>query len=147
MKTGDGYEFYLKRNCSISPSQLAAVFIFLGTISVFIGIVFYSFGATLILPFSCLEVLALMTAFFYNAIHANDYELLKVDQQNIYFESKFGLQYRKESFLKSLTRILPIRHSNLINQSQGQKHIYFGKNIHSRLRSNLENEIRQSLKN
>jgi hypothetical protein len=147
MKTGDGYEFYLKRNCSISPSQLAAVFIFLGTISVFIGIVFYSFGATLILPFSCLEVLALMTAFFYNAIHANDYELLKVDQQNIYFESKFGLQYRKESFLKSLTRILPSRHSNLINLSQGQKHIYFGKNIHSRLRSNLENEIRQSLKN
>ena len=88
-----------------------------------------------------------MTAFFYNAIHANDYELLKVDQQNIYFESKFGLQYRKESFLKSLTRILPSRHSNLINLSQGQKHIYFGKNIHSRLRSNLENEIRQSLKN
>jgi len=147
VKTGDGYEFYLKRNCSISPSQLAAVFIFLGTISVFIGIVFYSLGATLILPFSCLEVLALMTAFFYNAIHANDYELLKVDQQNIYFESKFGLQYRKESFLKSLTRILPSRHSNLINLSQGQKHIYFGKNIHSRLRSNLENEIRQSLKN
>ena len=89
VKTGDGYEFYLKRNCSISPSQLAAVFIFLGTISVFIGIVFYSLGATLILPFSCLEVLALMTAFFYNAIHANDYELLRVDQQNIYFESNF----------------------------------------------------------
>lgn len=145
--TSDGYEFYLKRNCSISPNQLAAVFIFLGTISVFIGIVFYSLGATLILPFSFLEVLALITAFFYNALHANDYELLRVDQKNIYFESKFGLQHRKESFLKSLTRILPSRHSNLINLSQGQKHILFGKNIHSRLRFYLENEIRQSLKN
>jgi uncharacterized membrane protein len=64
VRTSDGYEFYLKRNCSISPNQLAAVFIFLGTISVFIGIVFYSLGATLILPFSFLEVLALITAFF-----------------------------------------------------------------------------------
>ena len=63
------------------------------------------------------------------------------------FSSVTVRRFRMEKFRARLTRILPSRHSNLINLSQGQKHIHFGKNIHSRLRSYLENEIRQSLKN
>ena len=117
----------------------------LGLISIVIGIIFYFFGATLILPFSFLEVFALVAAYFYNALHANDYERLRVDSQNVYFESKFGLKYREENFLKSLARILPSDHHNLINLSQGQRNIHFGKHIHTRLRSLLEIEIKQAL--
>ncbi len=145
-KTDYGYEFYLKRNCSISPTLLAIIFIFLGLISILIGIIFYLIGATLILPFSFLEVFALVAAYFYNALHANDYELLRVDSKNVYFESKFGLKSRQENFLKSLVRILPSDHNNLINLSQGQRNVHFGKNIHTRLRSLLEIEIKQALK-
>jgi len=147
VKTEYGYEFYLKRNCSISPTQLAIIFIFLGIISIFIGVIFYSFGATLILPFSFLEVFALVAAYFYNALHANDYEYLRVDSKNVYFQSKFGFKYFEENFLKSLTRVLPSSHNNLINLTQGQKNINFGKNIHTRLRSFLEIEIRRALNN
>ena len=146
IKTDYGYEFFLKRNCSISPTQLAVIFIFLGIISILIGVIFYSFGATLILPFSCLEVFALVAAYFYNAVHANDYERLRVDSKNVYFESKFGLKYCEENFLKSLARILPSDRINLIKLSQGQRNIHFGKNIHARLISSLEIEIRQALK-
>lgn len=147
VKTEYGYEFYLKRNCSISPLQLAAIFIFLAIISVIIGIVFYSLGATLILPFSFVEVFALALAYFYNAVHATDYERLTVDSKNVYFESKHGNNFYKENFLKSLTRILPSYNNNLINLSQGKKNILFGKNIHARLRSSLEIEIKQVLAN
>jgi uncharacterized membrane protein len=145
VKTDYGYEFYLKRNCSISPIQLAIIFILLGIISIAIGVIFYSLGATLILPFSFVEVIALITAYFYNALHANDYERLRVDNKNVYFESKFGLKYREENFLKSLARILPSDHHHLINLSQGQRNIHFGKHIHTRLRSFLEIEIKQAL--
>ena len=145
IKTDGGYEFYLKRNCSISPSLLAIIFIFLGLISILIGIIFYFFGVTLILPFSFLEVFGLVAAYFYNALHANDFERLRVDSKNVYFESKFGLKYREENFLKSLTRILPSDHHNLIYLSQGQRNVHFGKHIHSRLRSLLEIEIKQAL--
>jgi uncharacterized membrane protein len=145
IKTEYGYEFYLKRNCSISPAQLAIIFIVLGIVSIAIGSIFYSLGATLILPFSFLEIFALTAAYFYNALHANDYERLRVDSKNIYFESKFGLKYREENFLNSLARILPSDHHNLINLSQGQKNIHFGKHIHTRLRSLLEIEIKQAL--
>lgn len=146
VKTDHGFEFFLKRNCSISPTQLAIIFIFLGLISIFIGIIFYLIGATLILPFSFLEILALGAAYFYNALHANDYEFLSVDSKNVYFESKFGLKSRQENFLKSLVRILPSDQNNLINLSQGQRNVHFGKNIHTRLRSLLEIEIKQALK-
>lgn len=147
VKTDYGYEFYLKRNCSISPNHLAIIFIFLGLISTTIGTIFYLFGAPLILPFSLLEIFALVAAYFYNALHANDFERLRVDSKNVYFESKFGLKYCEEKFLKSLARILPTDQNNLIKLSQGQRNIYFGKNIHSRLRSLLEIEIKQALKN
>jgi uncharacterized membrane protein len=146
-KTDIGHEFYLKRNCSISPFQLAFIFIFLGIVSMLIGVIFYAFGATLILPFSLLEVFALFAAYFYNALHANDFERLRVDSKNVYFESKFGLRYCEEYFLKSLTRVLPSDKNNLINLSHGYKNIYFGRNIHSRRRSLLEIEIRSALKN
>lgn len=146
VKTDFGYEFCLKRNISISPTHLAFIFIFLGSISILIGVVFYLLGAPTILPFSFLEVFALVAAYFYNALHANDYERLKVDSENVYFESKFGLRYREENFLKSLARILPSDHNNLIKLSQGQRNIHFGKNIHTSLRSLLEVEIKQALK-
>ena len=145
VKTDYGYEFYLKRNCSISPIQLAIIFIFLGIISIVIGVIFYSLGATLILPFSFVEVFALVAAYFYNALHANDYERLKVDSQHVYFESKYGRIFREENFLRSLTRVLPSDNNELINLSQGQRNIYFGKNIHVRLRPALELEIKRVL--
>ena len=147
IKTDYGYEFYLKRNCSISPIQLAIIFIALGIISIFIGTIFFLLGASFILPFSFLEVFALAAAYFYNALHANDYERLRVGRKNIYFESKFGLKHSEENFLKSLARILPSENNNLINLSQGQRNIHFGKHIHTSLRSLLEIEIKQALKN
>jgi len=125
--------------------QLAIIFLLLGMVSVGIGVIFYSLGATLILPFSFVEVFALVVAYFYNALHANDYERLRIDGKNVYFESKYGRTYREENFLKSLTRIMPSDNSHLINLSQGKRNIYFGKNIHARLRTSLEREIRQFL--
>lgn len=147
VKTNYGYEFYLKRNCSISPTQLAIIFMLLGIISIVIGVIFYSIGATLILPFSFVEVFALATAYFYNALHANDYERLKVDSRVVYFESKYGRSFREENFLRSLTRVLPNDNNDLINISQGQRNILFGRNIHTRLRPSLTLEIKRVLAN
>jgi len=82
----------------------------LGIISIVIGVIFYSIGATLILPFSFVEVFALATAYFYNALHANDYERLKVDSRIVYFESKYGRSFREENYLRSLTRVTGTSH-------------------------------------
>jgi len=72
-KFEDCWQWTFKRNCSISPQQLTIIFSLLGLVSLSIGISFYLMGAFLILPFSFIEILALLTAFYYNAVHANDY--------------------------------------------------------------------------
>lgn len=146
IKTDKGYEFYLKRNCSISPIQLAVIFLFLGVISMSIGAVFYIFGATFILPFTIIEVFALVAAYFYNAMHANNYERLNIEKEYVFFESKFGRKFREEKFTKSLTRVLPSEQEHLIHIAQGLRHIHFGKNLHLTFRSLLETEVRSALR-
>ena len=144
-KTHRGHEFYLQRNCSISPKQLAYIFIALGAISVLIGYTFFLLGASLILPFSFVEVFALLVAYFYNAIHANDYEYLVIGKDYVYFEAKNGTSYYEEKLLKSMARIFSSERQNLINIYQGQKNIIFGHHIHLNHRPYLEKEIKMLL--
>ena len=73
---GTSWSWHLKRNISISPAQMALIFTVLGLISLAIGAGFYMMGASLVLPFSLLEIAVLLIAYFYNAVHANDYEKL-----------------------------------------------------------------------
>ena len=62
----------------------ALIFLGLGFVSLLIGAGFYFAGATLILPFSLVEIAALVLAYIYNAIHANDYEKLTVEEHRIF---------------------------------------------------------------
>ena len=89
-ETENGWQWLIKRNCSISPYQLAGIFFGLGIVSMGIGIFFYLLGATLILPYSFLEITVLLIAFFYNAKHANDFEKLLVEKNTVTVVSKSG---------------------------------------------------------
>jgi uncharacterized membrane protein len=61
---GSSWSWHLKRNISISPTQLALIFGGLGLVSLLIGLAFYWAGASLILPFSLFEIVALLVAYF-----------------------------------------------------------------------------------
>jgi uncharacterized membrane protein len=63
-----------KRNCALSPRQLAACFSVLSLISLGIAAGFYAHGAWFVLIFAGIEVCALAAAFFVYARHAADYE-------------------------------------------------------------------------
>ena len=102
-------------------------------------------GATLILPFAFLEIFALVAAYFYNAMHANDYERLNIEKDHVFFESMFGSRYSEENFRRSLTRVLPSERDHLVHIAQGQRNIHFGKNLHATLRPLLETEIKHAL--
>lgn len=71
-------EWILRRNCSISPRQLITVYIALCTTSLLIATVFAVRGAWYILGFAMLEMLAVGTAFFLYARHANDRERIEI---------------------------------------------------------------------
>jgi uncharacterized membrane protein len=142
--TFDGASWYWhnKRNISISPAQLAIIFAFLGLVSLLIGSVFYWYGASLILPFSVLEIAALLIAYVYNAIHANDYEKLTLTSDAVHIERKIGLKLQQVQWMRSMTRVDKTSLQNqLIELRQGHQLAYFGQFIHVNLRLALAKQI------
>jgi uncharacterized membrane protein len=67
-------EWVLKRNCSISPRQLATVYAALCSVSLGIATFFTVRGAWYVLGFAILEMSALGLAFLHYARHATDRE-------------------------------------------------------------------------
>lgn len=142
---GTSWVWHLKRNISIAPSHMAFIFISIGAFSLLIGVVFYLLGASLVLPFSILEVTVLLIAYFYNAIHATDYEKLTVDENVIKIESQFGFK-KQVQLVRSLTRIDTLSHQNEIVQlRQGLNYVFFGKFVHANLRPILAIKISERL--
>ena len=67
-------QWFLKRNCSVSPAQLAWVYASLCVVSLGIGVVFWFQGATLVMPFAWVELLVVGASFWVYARHATDGE-------------------------------------------------------------------------
>ena len=72
--SGQSIHWFLKRNCSVTPSQLGWLYASLCVISLGIGTVFWVNGAPLVLPFAWLELTAVGVAFMLYARHATDGE-------------------------------------------------------------------------
>ncbi len=85
-----GFSLILRRNCSISPSGLACVFVALALVVLVIGTGFAIAGAWLILPFAGLEVLLLGGAFLLHARHATDYERIALERGRLQVEVAEG---------------------------------------------------------
>jgi uncharacterized membrane protein len=142
--TFDGlcWRWHIKRNISIAPAQLALIFVGLGLLTLLIGAAFFWYGASLILPFSVLEIAALLIAYFYNAIHANDYEKLTITADAVQIERKIGLKLHQVQLMRSMTRIDKTELKNeLIELRQGHQMAYFGQFVHINLRLLLAKQI------
>jgi uncharacterized membrane protein len=85
-------------------------------------------------------------AYFYNAVHANDYEKLTVEGNNVKIESKVGLKISEMQLVRSLTRVDTLSHLNeIIQLRQGSIHTFFGKFVHANLRPLLAKKISDRL--
>jgi uncharacterized membrane protein len=90
-------EWILKRNCSISPRQLALFYASLCLVSLLLASIFTVQGAWFVLVFSVIEMSAVGAAFLYYARHANDREhIMLVDGCLVVelIESEISRQYR-----------------------------------------------------
>ena len=144
---GSRWVWHLKRNISISPANMALIFVGLGAFSLLIGFGFYWVGASLVLPFTLVEITALLIAYFYNAIHANDYEKLIVDGNVIQIERKVGFKFTQTQLVKSMTRVDTLSHMNaMVNLRQGKRNNYFGNFVHANLRPLLAKKISERLR-
>ena len=84
------HEWLLKRNCSLSPAQLATWFGLLASLSLLIALAFAMMGAWLVVPFAVLEISALGLAFFMFGRHAADYERIVAQPGKLTIETSLG---------------------------------------------------------
>jgi uncharacterized membrane protein len=79
-------EWVLKRNCSISPRQLLAVYGALCAASLTVAVFATVRGAWYVLCFAIPEMLAVGLAFLYYGRHANDHERIVLDDGDLLVE-------------------------------------------------------------
>ena len=85
-----GQQWLLRRNCALTPTQLAVCFAAVGVVSLLIATAFAVMGAWLVIPFAGIELLALGVAFLVHARHAGDYERIVVRADRLIVERLNG---------------------------------------------------------
>ncbi len=83
-------DWLLKKNCSLSPYQLLAIFGSLALVSLAVAGYWAYRGAWVVVPFAVVECLALGVAFLVYARHANDFERVSLAMDEVLVEQTHG---------------------------------------------------------
>ncbi len=98
-------EWVSKRNCALTPRQLAQLLALPAVSSLAIAAAFASRGAWWVLVFAVIEVGCLVAAFLYYARHAGAYERLELRAGRLIFEFNSGVTTTREELDPGLARI------------------------------------------
>lgn len=144
---GQHVDWLLKRNCSVTPLQLMWAFASLSAVSIGIGLFFWFQGATLVIPFASLELVALGVAFMVVARHATDGEHISLSGNQLVVELECAGRLERTEFHRNWVRVEPrADDSSLIELSERGKTIQVGRYIQPALRPQLAREIRSALR-
>ena len=105
--SGQNIQWFLRRNCSVSPAQLGGLFLSLCLVSLGIGAVFWSQGAVLVMPFVGLELVAVGVAFWVFARHASDGERISLEGSRLVVELESGGRLQRAEFNRDWVRVEP----------------------------------------
>jgi uncharacterized membrane protein len=145
--SGQNIHWFLKRNCSVTPSQLGWLYASLCVVSLGIGGAFWLQGATMVLPFAWLELLAVGLAFVLYARHATDGEKIVLQDGRLVVELENGGNYERAEFLPHQVRIEPQASDRSLIEVSGQgRMVKVGRYVRPELRAALAREIRMALR-
>ena len=145
--SGQNIHWFLKRNCSVTPSQLGWLYASLCVVSLGIGGAFWLQGATMVLPFAWLELLAVGLAFVLYARHATDGEKIVLQDGRLVVELENGGNYERAEFLPHQVRIEPQAGDRSLIEVSGQgRMVKVGRYVRPELRAALAREIRMALR-
>ena len=144
---GHNIQWFLRRNCSVSPQQLAWIYASLCLFSLSIAAFFWLQGASLVLPFAVLELLAVGYAFLVYARHATDGEKILLQEGQLLVELESGGKVHRAQFQRDWVRVEPRKDDQSLIEVYGQgRSISVGRYIRPELRPLLAREIRQALR-
>jgi uncharacterized membrane protein len=135
-----------RRNCSVTPGQLAASFALIALVSLTIGAFCWFQGAVLVLPFASLELLAVGIAFVVYARHALDGERIWLEGSVLVVESENAGEMVRREFQRAWVRIEQIAHGRAMIEicCHGQR-VPVGRFVRKELRQRVAAELRLAL--
>jgi uncharacterized membrane protein len=143
----EGVQWLLRRNCSVSPGQLAGMFVALTVLSLLVAMFFWFMGATLVLPFTAIELVAVATAFLVYARHATDRESIRLTAGQLVVEQELAGRLTRCEFARHSVRIEPRPDGDrLVELRGGGQVVTVGRFVRSELRPALAAEIRRALR-
>jgi uncharacterized membrane protein len=152
--TGDGglpedrlatqWRWKLGRNCSLAPKQLLLVFVLLATLSLAVAVFFWLMGAPWVLPFACVELLALGVAFVVYTRHAGDVEWIALEGQRLLVARCRGGRWTHWQASPSWVRV-GLSPNGLVELRTAGRCLQLGALASSGQRQQLVRELRQAL--
>ena len=140
-------QWLLKRNCSVTPSQLLGLFVSLSVVSLGIATFFWFQGATLIMPFAWAELVAVGAAFLVYARHAGDGEKISIEGGQLVVELETAGRLQRAEFNREWVRVEPKDGDGSLIEVSGQgRSIRVGRHLRPELRPALAREIRFALR-
>jgi uncharacterized membrane protein len=134
----------MRRNCSMSPRQLGGVFLSLCLLSAAIALGFWWAGATAVVWFTGLELLALAAALLVHARHATDRELVAVEDGRVRVELRIGAHLERHSLDAALVRVRLA--GGLVELAAGGQAVRVGRHLRPHRHAGLAREIQMALR-
>lgn len=143
----DEIHWVLRRNCSVTPRQLGAMYALLAAVSLGVAGFFWSRGAWMVLPFSAVELLAVAAAFLVYARHAADGEHISVCRGRLVVEREDAGRLQRVEFAGASVSVeAPSEGQPLVRVLGGGRSTEVGRFLRADLRPALAREMRQALR-
>lgn len=142
-----GMQWLLKRNCSLTPTQLCWMYALLCGLSLSVAGMFWWHGAVFVLPFAALEVAAVGLAFLLYARHATDGERICLSEGRLVVELESAGQTQRAEFAPQWVRVEPKAGDGSLIEVYGEgRRVSVGRFLRPDLRPALAREIRMALR-
>lgn len=141
-----GQQWLVRRNCALTPRQLAGWFASIAAAAAVMAGVLAAFGAWLVLPFAAVQFVVLAVAYLAYARHAGDYERVLVTPERILVERCSGGRLAQEEVGPQWARIeYESGRRGAIRLVAGRKRVAIGSGLPEESRERLARELRASL--
>lgn len=140
-------EWFLKRNCSLTPRQLASAYLLLCVGSFGIALVFVLEGLWIVLAFALVEMAAVGAALLHYARHALDCEHIALSDRCLLVERVRGRRTEQVRLDPHWVRVLPPsgRRGLIEIESRGIR-VEIGAFVTDARRQELARELRRELR-